>query len=35
MTSFSQITKLTSEKLNEKIALYVWIVNVNEKGNSL
>jgi len=35
MTSFFQITKLTSEQLNEKVALYVWIVNINEKGSSL
>src|SRR5947207_2912658 len=35
MTSFSQITKLTPEQLNEKITLYVWVTNINEKGNSL
>ena len=35
MTSFSQITKLTSEQLNEKIMLYVWVIHINEKGNSL
>lgn len=35
MTSFFQIAKLTSEQLNEKVTLYVWIINVNEKGRSL
>src|ERR1700722_7720844 len=35
MTSFSQISKLTPEQLNEKIILYVWVTNINEKGSSL
>ncbi|CAI2186597.1 19931_t:CDS:2 [Funneliformis geosporum] len=35
MTSFSQISKLTFKNLNKKTILYVWIININEKGNSL
>jgi aspartyl-tRNA synthetase len=35
MVSFSQISKLTFEQLDKKITFYVWIININEKGNSL
>nr|CAG8443348.1 13411_t:CDS:10 [Entrophospora candida] len=35
MVPFFQISKLTSEQLDKKIALYVWVTNINEKGNSL
>ncbi|CAI2162036.1 2941_t:CDS:2 [Funneliformis geosporum] len=35
MVSFSQISKLTLKKLNKKTALYVWIININKKGDSL
>ena len=34
-TSFSQISKLTFKQLNKKVSLYVWIISINEKGNSL
>ncbi|MCE8164072.1 MAG: hypothetical protein I3274_07795 [Candidatus Moeniiplasma glomeromycotorum] len=35
MVSFAKISKLTPKNLNKKTILYVWIVNINEKGNSL
>ena len=34
MVSFSQISKLTSEQLDKKTVLYVWIININKQGNS-
>ena len=35
MTSFAKISKLTLKNLNKKTSLFVWIININEKGNSL
>ncbi|CAI2197415.1 14634_t:CDS:2, partial [Funneliformis geosporum] len=35
MVSFSLISKLTLKKLNKKVVLHVWIINIKEKGHSL